>query len=80
MKKTLFHSINNPYYMDNINEDEPQFFISKNVISPFYKKRLDKLEGLSLSKILKRKNPYLFKAKNIQTAEEFVKYTLDAFL
>lgn len=29
---------------------------------------------------MKRKNPYLFKAKNIQTAEELVRYTLDAFL
>ena len=29
---------------------------------------------------MRRKNPYLFKAKNIQTAEELVRYILDAFL
>ena len=66
--------------MDKISQDELQSFISKKVISPFYKKRFDKLEELTLNKILKRKNPYLFKAKNIQTAEELVKYTLGAFL
>ncbi len=66
--------------MDKINQDDLQSFISEKVISPFYKKRFDKLAELNLNKILKRKNPYLFKAKNIQTAEELVKYTLDAFL
>ena len=30
--------------------------------------------------VIKRKNPYLFKAKNINTAQDFVKTILDAFL
>ena len=30
--------------------------------------------------VVKRKNPYLFKAKNINTAQDFVKIILDAFL
>ena len=80
MKKILLKLVNNPSYMDKISQDELQSFISEKVISPFYKKRFDKLEELTLNKILKRKNPYLSKAKNIQTAEELVKYTLDAFL
>lgn len=66
--------------MDKITQEELQNFISKEVISPFYQKRLDKLNNLDLSAVLKRKNPYLFKAKNIQTAEELVRYTLEAFL
>ena len=66
--------------MDKLNQDEIQLFISEKVITPFYEKRLDKLSGLNLSKILARKNPYLFKAKNIETAEELVRYILDAFL
>ena len=37
-------------------------------------------EELKLSKILKRKNPYLFKAKNILTAQDLVKTLLDAHL
>jgi hypothetical protein len=36
--------------------------------------------ALTFHSVMKRKNPYLFKAKNIQTAEELVKYVLDAFL
>ena len=80
MIKTLLKLTNNHSYMDKIKQNELQSFISGKVISPFYKKRFDKLGELTLNKILKRKNPYLFKAKNIQTAEELVKYTLDAFL
>jgi len=33
-----------------------------------------------LTDVLKRKNPYLFKVKNITTANDFVKTILDAFL
>lgn len=66
--------------MNKLNQEEIQVFISNNVIAPFYEKRLSKLESLQLNAVLKRKNPYLFKAKNIQTAEELVKYILDAFL
>jgi len=49
-------------------------------MKPFYDDRLRKLKELNLENILKRKNPYLFKAKNIETSGEFVKYILDAFL
>jgi len=66
--------------MDKLNQEEIQSFIAQKVISPFYEKRLNKLKSLQLNAVLKRKNPYLFKAKNIQTAEELVKYILDAFL
>ncbi len=66
--------------MGNLNQEELQNFISEEVIKPFYGKRLSKLDSLTLDVILKRKNPYLFKAKNIQTAEELVRYILDAFL
>ena len=38
------------------------------------------LEHLRLKQILKRKNPYLFKAKNILTAQGFVESILDAHL
>ncbi|MFQ6610725.1 MAG: PmeII family type II restriction endonuclease, partial [Fidelibacterota bacterium] len=46
----------------------------------FHSKRLQNLENLKLTKILKRKNPYLFKAKNILTAHDLVKTLLDAHL
>ena len=49
-------------------------------INRFHQTRLAKLEGLKLKQILKRKNPYLFKAKNILTAEALVPVLLDAHL
>ena len=49
-------------------------------IGKFHSKRLQNLEKLKLTKILKRKNPYLFKAKNILTAYDLVKTLLDAHL
>jgi hypothetical protein len=52
----------------------------ENNIQIFHQRRLKSLENLKLSNIMKRKNPYLFKAKNINTAESFVKTILDAHL
>jgi len=49
-------------------------------IGTFHENRLASLNGLRLDKIIKRKNPYLFKAKNILTAQDFVKTLLDAHL
>lgn len=54
-------------------------FIEKNVPS-FHEKRLESLSGLKLKKVLSRKNPYLFKAKHIETAGDLVKQLLDAHL
>ena len=49
-------------------------------IPRFHQSRLEKLETLRLEDVLKRKNPYLFKAKNITTAGDLVKNILNAFL
>ncbi|MBN2501911.1 MAG: cytosolic protein [Anaerolineales bacterium] len=49
-------------------------------IGVFHTKRLEKLSSLKLDRVLKRKNPYLFKAKNILTAQDLVKSLLDAYL
>lgn len=58
---------------------EVRIYVEAN-IGNFHSKRLQSLETLKLSKILKRKNPYLFKAKNILTAQDLVKTFLDAHL
>jgi hypothetical protein len=58
---------------------EIQDYVSAN-ISSFHETRLSRLEGLKLKQILKRKNPYLFRAKNILTAEALVRVLLDAHL
>ncbi len=38
-------------------------------IGIFHQKRIESLDNLKLSQVLKRKNPYLFKAKYVSTAE-----------
>jgi hypothetical protein len=52
----------------------------ENNIGTFHRKRSQSLEKLQLNEILKRKNPYLFKAKNILTAQDLAKMLLDAHL
>jgi len=54
-------------------------YVEENIGS-FHKRRLKSLEDLKLIKILKRKNPYLFKAKNILTSHDLVEGLLDAHL
>jgi len=55
-------------------------YLAEHVITPFYNVRLEGLQGLRLNSILKRKNPYLFKAKNIELAGDLIKSVVDAFL
>lgn len=49
-------------------------------IGSFHQKRIDRLATLKLSEVLKRKNPYLFKAKYIITAHDLIKSIIDAHL
>jgi hypothetical protein len=54
-------------------------FVERN-IPKFHRNRIEKLKALKLKEVLKRKNPYLFKVKNITTAGDFIKTILDAYL
>jgi hypothetical protein len=49
-------------------------------IPEFHRKRLESLSKLKLKKVLRRKNPYLYKAKFVTSAPELVKAILDAHL
>ncbi len=49
-------------------------------IDTFHQNRLAKIQALQLRGILSRKNPYLFRAKNIVSASELVASILDASL
>jgi hypothetical protein len=64
--------------MKTINLNTVQQYVNKNIVD-FHQRRLKSLEELRLEKLLK-KNPYLFKAKNIETASELVSGLLEAFL
>jgi hypothetical protein len=52
----------------------------ENGIQDYHNKILIRLQSLKLIQILKRKNPYLFKVKNLNTSHELVKSILDAHL
>jgi hypothetical protein len=49
-------------------------------IGVFHHKRIESLDKLKLQTILKKKNPYLFKAKYLLTADQIVKSLTDAFI
>lgn len=52
----------------------------ENNISQFHEQRIEKIKTLKLLQVLKKKNPYLFKAKNLQTSEEIVKQLIEAYI
>ena len=49
-------------------------------IGYFHQKRIQSLDKLKLSQVLKRKNPYLFKAKSMQTSEQIIRGIVDAHI
>lgn len=66
--------------MKKLNYERLNAFIVSDIIQPFYNIRLERLEIAKLATIARRKNPYLFKAKSIETAGDLAKGLLDAFL
>ena len=66
--------------MNKLNLKQIYEYVENN-ISIFHQRRLDYVQNkVDLFKILKQKNPYLFKAKNVLTAQDLIKGFLDAFL
>lgn len=49
-------------------------------IGIFHQKRIAGLQDLKLKKVLSKKNPYLFKAKYVLTAQDIIKSLTDAFI
>ena len=65
--------------MQKLNLTDVIDYVEKN-ISVFHNKRIDSLDSLKLTRVLKRKNPYLFKAKYLLTADEIVKKIVEAHI
>lgn len=65
--------------MKAINLNDVTHYVEEN-IGVFHQKRIQSIDGLKLESVLKRKNPYLFKAKNVQTAGDIVKTLVDAHI
>ena len=65
--------------MKKIDLEEVTEYVERNIQS-FHAARLNALEKTNLKDLLRRKNPYLFKAKNIETAQDLIESLLDANL
>jgi len=66
--------------MMNFNlKEEVLNYVEQN-IGTFHQKRIKSLDNLKLSQVLKRKNPYLFKAKNTLTTEQIIRGIVDAHI
>ena len=65
--------------MKQLNQRDVTLYVEEN-IGVFHEKRIQSLDRLRLSQVLKRKNPYLFKAKNVLTAEQIIKGLVDAHI
>ena len=65
--------------MEHLNIKEVTQFVEAN-IGVFHEKRIKSLDNLKLNNVLKRKNPYLFKAKDTTTSEQIIRGIVDAHI
>jgi len=65
--------------MKQLNLQDVTQYVESN-IRVFHEKRLHSVDSLQLSHILKRKNPYLFKAKYTLTSEQLIRGIVDAHI
>ena len=65
--------------MKKLNLEDVLKYVEEN-IGTFHQKRIQSLYELKLSKVLRRKNPYLFKAKYVLTADQIVRGITDAHI
>lgn len=65
--------------MKKLNLLDVSRYVEEN-IGTFHSKRISSLDSLRLTKVLRRKNPYLFKAKYVLTAQEIISGLVDAHI
>lgn len=65
--------------MKKLNLKDVSHYVEEN-IGTFHEKRIHSLDSLKLTQVLKRKNPYLFKAKYVLTADQIVRGIMDAHI
>lgn len=64
--------------MNPLDLDTTRKYIESNIWPKFHALKLKKINSITLDSIIKRKNPYLFRAKNTLTADEYIRSVLDA--
>lgn len=65
--------------MKKLNLKDVSRYVEEN-IDTFHQKRIAGLNDLKLNRVLGKKNPYLFKAKYVLTAQDIIKSITDAFI
>jgi hypothetical protein len=65
--------------LEKLNLDEVSEFVNANIVN-FHLSKLKSLQSLNLKSLLRKKNPYLFRARNLIVAAELIEEILDAFL
>ncbi|TKK64160.1 cytosolic protein [Ilyomonas limi] len=65
--------------METLNLKDVVRYVEEN-IGTFHQKRITGLQDLKLKRVLSKKNPYLFKAKYVLTAQDIIKSLTDAFI
>ncbi|MBK7683207.1 MAG: cytosolic protein [Bacteroidia bacterium] len=65
--------------MQKLNLKNVTQYVEEN-IGQFHSARLEKVVNIELKKVLKSKNPYLFRAKNVTTANEIIEGILSAYI
>lgn len=65
--------------MRKLNLNDVSRYVEEN-IGTFHQKRITGLNKLKLKEVLAKKNPYLFKAKYVLTAQDIIKSLTDAFI
>jgi hypothetical protein len=65
--------------METLNLKDVVKYVEEN-IGTFHQKRIAGLQDLKLKRVLSKKNPYLFKAKYVLTAQDIIKSLTDAFI
>jgi hypothetical protein len=59
--------------------DDTIKYVEDNILI-FHEKRISIIEKLKLKEVLQKKNPYLFKAKYLKTADEIIKEIINAYI
>lgn len=65
--------------MKSISLQEVTEFVNQH-IGEFHENRISRVKKIKLREVLQKKNPYLFKAKNILTAQKLIESLLQAYL
>lgn len=65
--------------MKSISLEEVTEFVNEH-IGGFHENRISRVKKVKLREVLQKKNPYLFKAKNILTAQTMIESLLQAYL